>query len=186
MPVKPWKELSRKLYKHSEYKEIMDICYQLPDGSEHTYALTHVGRVVAVLAVTKDMRIVLARQFRPGPDAVLDELPGGRVDENEMDEAAALRELAEETGFVPEKLIPLGRFLEGAYSTIQQQGFLALGCEKKAQQKLDPTEFIEVVLKTLPEFLAQIRSGAATDCEVAWAGLLESGLVKLELPPGIG
>lgn len=181
MPVTPWKELSRTLHKHSDYKEIVDVCYELPDGSRRTYSLTHVGRVVAVLAITKENKVVLARQFRPGPDCVLDELPGGRVDEGEADEEAARRELAEETGYVAETWIPLGRFLEGAYSTIRQQGFLALGCEKKLAQKLDPTEFIEVLEKPLPEFLEQLKIGAATDCEIAWAGLVRGGLVKLEV-----
>ncbi len=185
MPVTPWKELGRKLYKHSDYKEIADITYELPDGSQRTYALTHVGRVVSVLAITKDFQVVLARQFRPGPDCVMDELPGGRVDEGESDEQAAIRELAEETGYVAETIVPLGRFFEGAYSTIRQIGFLAMGCERKAQQKLDPTEFIEVVLKSIPELIAQLRTGAATDCEVAWAGLLQSGLVKLEFSPEV-
>ena len=181
MPVTPWKELGRKLYKHSDFKEIVDIDFELPDGSRRTYALTHVGRVVSVLALTQDHRVVLARQFRPGPDCVLDELPGGKVDEGETEEQAARRELAEETGYVAEKLIYLGQFYEGAYSTIRQHGYLALGCEKKATQKLDPTEFIEVVLKSVPELVAQIRTGAATDCEVAWAGLVEAGFVKLEV-----
>jgi hypothetical protein len=55
---------------------------------------------------------------------------------------------------------------------------LALGCENTASQKLDEREFIEVVEKTLPEFFAQLRNGAATDCEIAWAGLFEAGLIR--------
>lgn len=186
MPVKPWKELGRTLYKHSPHKEIVDVHYELPDGSRKIYPLTHVGRVVAVLAITTERKFVLARQFRPGPNRVLDELPGGRVDEGETDEQAAHRELAEETGYVPETMVPLGRFFEGAYSTIIKHGFLALGCEPKARQRLDPTEFIEVVLKTPSELIDQLMEGAATDCQMAWAGLVRSGLGKLELPPDFG
>src|SRR5262249_2077282 len=138
-------------------------------------------RTVCVLALTSDLRVVLARQFRPGPGEVLDELPGGRANEGESFEDAARRELLEETGFVPNKLVPLGRFHECAYSRIERHGFLALGCERREEQCLDPTEFVEVVLKPLPEFLSQIRKGLSTDAEVAWSGLSEAGLVQFRV-----
>ncbi len=154
--------------------------FELPDGREVTYSLNHVGKVVCVLALTKEKQVVLARQFRPGPNRVLDELPGGGVDGEEDFEAAIRRELVEETGYVPGKLMYLGTFLEDAYSTIERHGFLALDCERSGTQKLDENEFIEVVLKSLPHFYAQLRAGDSTDAEVAWAGLLEAGLVKLE------
>lgn len=186
MPVHPWKQLSRKVYKHSEYYQIVDVHFELPNGQQKTYALTHTGRVVCLLAVTKDKKIVLARQYRQGPDQVLDELPGGKVDHGETDEQAARRELTEETGYVAGRMVPLGRFLEGAYSTILKHGFLALDCEPLGQQKLDPTEFIEVVLKTVPELIEQLMRGASTDCQLAWAGLVEAGLVRLEVDDGIG
>jgi ADP-ribose pyrophosphatase len=158
---------------------VTDIDFELPDGRRETYAVTNAEvHVVCVLALTSDQRVVLARQFRPGQGKVLDELPGGRVDPGETTEAAAVRELAEETGFVAAKLVSLGIFPEGAYSGIVREGFLALGCERREEQKLDSTEFIEIVLKPLPDFLAQIRRGDATDCPIAWSGLFEAGLVS--------
>ncbi|HEY8278074.1 MAG TPA: NUDIX hydrolase [Bdellovibrionota bacterium] len=176
--MKPWKALSRKVHQHSKYRKILDVLFELPDGRQETYSLAHEGRAVCVLALTPDRQVILARQFRPGPGILVDELPGGAVDEGESWEAAVRRELLEETGFAPQTLIPLGRFLESAYSTIERHGFLALGCERVAGQELDPTEFIEIVLKPLPDFLAQIRAGLCTDCEVAWAALHEAGIVK--------
>lgn len=179
---RPWKALSRKITQHSPYMSIEDTEFELPDGKRLTYALTSPGiRTVCVLALTSDLRVVLARQFRPGPDEVLDELPGGRADGGETFEDAVRRELLEETGFVPGKIAPLGRFFECAYSRIERQGFLALDCERRDEQSLDPTEFIQVVLKPLPEFLAQLRKGNTTDGEVAWAGLFEAGLVHARI-----
>jgi len=176
--MKPWKALKRVVHAHSPYKKIEDVLFELPNGREATFSLSHIGKVVAVMALTRDNRVILARQYRPGPDRVLDELPGGSVDEGEDPETAAHRELLEETGYEAGKMIPLGRFLEGAYSTIDKHGFLAFDCEPRAKQQLDPNEFIEVILKPLPDFFTQLRAGDSTDGEIAWAALLELGIVK--------
>lgn len=175
---KPWKALRRQIHHHSPHYRIEDVHFELPSGEQTTYALTHGPKTVAVLALTPDLQVVLARQYRPGPDRVLDELPGGSIDEEEESEDAALRELREETGYVPERIVRLGHYFEGAYSTTDCAGFLALGCERKAEQRLDPREFIRVVLKSLPDFVAQLRQGESTDCHVAWAGLFEGGFLS--------
>jgi len=177
MKLSPWRVISRRTHTHSPYRKIEDVVFELPDGRHETYSLNKVGRVVCVLALTREGQVVLARQFRPGPGLMLDELPGGSVDEGEDLETAVRRELLEETGYSPGRLLSLGRFLECAYSTIERHGFLALDCEKQRGQTLDPNEFIEVVLKSVDEFVAQIRSGQSTDSEVGWAGLYEAGLV---------
>ena len=57
--------------------------YQLPDGTRGEWDIFGPERSVAVLAITPDNQVVLARQYRPGPDRILDELPGGAVDPGE-------------------------------------------------------------------------------------------------------
>lgn len=56
---------------------------------------------VNVIARTPAGEIVLVEQYRHGTDSVTVEIPGGIVDPGEDYVAAALRELAEETGYRP-------------------------------------------------------------------------------------
>lgn len=53
---------------------------------------------VSVLAVTKDGRVPLVRQYRPALERMTLELPGGLRGANDLPETTAMRELTEETG----------------------------------------------------------------------------------------
>jgi len=83
------------------------------DGHEFERDVLRVGRVAVILPVdaARD-EVVLLRQFRLGAhlatglgDVV--EVPAGRVERGEDVVAAAQRECVEETGVVPEKLVPM-------------------------------------------------------------------------------
>jgi ADP-ribose pyrophosphatase len=64
---------------------------------------------VTVLAVTGDGKVPLVRQYRPALDRMSLELPSGHIDpKDESREAAARRELLEETGYEAPDLKFLG------------------------------------------------------------------------------
>jgi ADP-ribose pyrophosphatase len=69
-----------------------------PQATGDPYYMLDVPDYVAVVARTRERRILLVRQHRPvvGHDSI--ELPSGHVDPGETPEAAARRELLEETG----------------------------------------------------------------------------------------
>jgi len=175
--MKKWKILKREIYRHSPFRAIEDVTFRLPDGEEKVFALKKEGSVVAILALDTSNRIILTKQYRPGPDAIIDELPGGGINKEESALDAAKRELKEETGYESESWIKLGTPLECAYSTIERHAYLAKDCMQTSEQKLDDTEFIEVVNKPLEEFLDQLKSGECTDPEVGWMGLFELGVL---------
>ena len=67
---------------------------------------------VSVFAVTPDGKIPLVKQFRPAVNALTLELPGGLIDRAENPEIVAVKELFEETGYMPiEPPILLGTLL---------------------------------------------------------------------------
>jgi 8-oxo-dGTP pyrophosphatase MutT (NUDIX family) len=54
---------------------------------------------VTTVAVTPEHEMLFVRQYRPAVEEVTLELPSGHVDDGETPEAAARRELLEETGY---------------------------------------------------------------------------------------
>jgi ADP-ribose pyrophosphatase len=75
----------------------------LPGSPSPFYSL-RLPDYVSVVAETSDSNIILVRQYRAAVDRITTELPSGHVDAGETPEAAALRELEEETGHTADRL----------------------------------------------------------------------------------
>lgn len=86
--------------------------------------------------------------------------PAGYIEENEKPEEAALRELKEETGYVPERIIHLDAFYQDeGVSKAYNHAFLALNCTKKFEQNLGENEIIKYMTFTYDELLEVEKMG---------------------------
>jgi ADP-ribose pyrophosphatase len=91
----------------------------------HLDIIEHIG-AVTILPLDADGRIIFVRQYRHAAGKELLELPAGTLDEGELPEKCALREIREETGFAAGKLLRVGEFfLAPGYSTEYMTVFLA-------------------------------------------------------------
>jgi ADP-ribose pyrophosphatase len=100
-----------------------------------------------VVAVTPDDHVLLVWQYRFGTDSMSLEIPGGVIDPGEAPEAAAARELREETGYVADSLEPL--VTVDANPAIQNNRcftFVARGARLRAATSFDAQEELESVL----------------------------------------
>lgn len=114
-----------------------------------------------VLAITKDQKFVLIRQYKHGIGKVFYELPAGVHDKaGESVLESAKRELLEETGFGGGSWKPLMEL--SANPALQNNitySFLAEGVEPISQQSLDATEEITVHLVSLDTLRSIVFDG---------------------------
>ncbi len=73
-------------------------------GVKHVIEKGYRPNIVTIIGVTKDNKILMIKEFRPGAKDYTLWLPGGRVKKNESFEKAALREFGEETGYTAQRL----------------------------------------------------------------------------------
>jgi len=164
-----WKKNSEELIKEG-YRQIVKREYSMPDGSTHDFEIIIAKQTAVIIGITTKNNIVLAEQYRPGPEKTLRELPGGAVDPGETIATAAAREFLEETGYTGD-FAYIGSHYEGAYSTCVRNVFVAKNCHKIADPKSDDTEFIEPLEMSLPEFRQHLRSGELTDVSAGYMAL---------------
>ena len=130
----------------------------------------HPGSVV-ILAVDKESRVLLERQYRHSARKFLYELPAGSLDEGENPLAAGKRELLEETGYSARKwkrilyFWPSPGFLEEVMSV-----YLATDLRPGTAHPEDD-EVIEIQFVPLKKAVAMVVSGAIQDAKTI-AGVL--------------
>lgn len=158
----------KKLREHEDkvgYKWVTTKIFKLPDGEEAEFTTWHrKSNDVAVIALTVAGKAVIARQFRPGPERVLDELPGGDTEPEEELSVAAARELREETGYATdEPLVYLGAACRDAYTNETNHYFFAKNCRLTSEQELDDTEFAKVVEIPVAQLIENAKTGMMSD-----------------------
>lgn len=173
--MQPWKLLKSQIV-FDNYTRIEERTYEMPDGKTKYFYIKLSGRAACVVALTEDNKVITVEQFRPGPNRVLYELPGGGVDGDETYEQAIARELREETGYGGD-LQFITECVDDAYATMLRGCFVATNCKKVGKQQLDSSEFMKVRLLELAEFLQVVRAGQMTDVEAAFLGLDHLGLL---------
>ena len=111
---------------------------------------------VTAVAITREGKVIMERQYRHALGEVCLEIPGGCVDDSDPDlESAIRRELLEETGYVFDQVEYLGKISANPSTNNNlMHMFLATGGERQGAQQLDHNEEIDLELISLDELKA--------------------------------
>ncbi|MDM7863079.1 NUDIX hydrolase [Staphylococcus borealis] len=122
--------------------EIHDV--ELPDGNTSRRELVYHNGAVAVCAITPNDEVLLVKQFRKPVEKALLEIPAGKLEQDEIREEAAKRELEEETGYVANNL----EFVTDMYGcpgfTNEKLTIYFSSNLSEGQLNLDEDEFVEL------------------------------------------
>ena len=118
------------------------ICFNISFSVKSKYIVLDAPDWVIVIPELEDY-FLMVEQWRHGANQLCKEFPGGVIDRGETPEQGALRELLEETGYKPNKLIKLGSMSPNpAIMNNHVHFFLAKDLEKVSQQNLDSDEYV--------------------------------------------
>ena len=132
-------------------------------GRSHDFFVMESSTWVNIIPLTPNREVVLVRQYRHGTRSLTLEIPGGLVEDRDDPEAAALRELREETGYTAASALSLGYVHPNpAIQNNRCYTFLAENVSPMGPQQQDEKEDIEVVLSPLHDIPRLIREGAIT------------------------
>lgn len=138
---------------------------RLPNGGESRREVVEHGQAVAIVPMRDANTVLMIRQFRLPAGGTLLEIPAGGMEPDEAAEDCVRRELAEEIGMVPNRIVPLySCYVAPGYTTELIHGFLALDL-REAPEDPDEDEFVEIVPMSLDDALAAIATGEICDAK---------------------
>lgn len=136
----------------------------LPDGRRQDYHVFEVSDAVAVVPVLPDGSLVMIGQYRYPHGKTHWEIPAGRIDDGEQPQAAAARELLEETGYRARTLVKLpGFYPTSGISAHYAHLFCGIDCERVERPAPDAAEQIVVRVFGPEEIEALLRGGRIED-----------------------
>jgi 8-oxo-dGTP pyrophosphatase MutT (NUDIX family) len=161
--ARKWMTLSsRKVYECNVFS-VYERQSQGPDGRTGHFAVMEAkdwAVIVPYVRTEQGASFLMVRQYRHGADAVSLEFPGGVIEPGEEPAHAAARELAEETGWVSERVLHAGTvFPNPAIQDNHFHIYVALDPEPKVDRHLDENEIIDAHLVAADEVRRRMGEG---------------------------
>lgn len=169
--MKEWRQIDETQLVYDGWRKVFRKTMLMNNGKEFVAEISDKEGfcAAAIVALTPDRKVVIARQFRIGPGKIMEELPGGAVDPGEDPADAATRELLEETGYQAGSVTKLGVIHKHPWIHTAWHYFLAEDCVPDPDgQRLEFGEEVEVELISIEQLIANAKSGLMTDMEAVF------------------
>ncbi|RQG98575.1 NUDIX hydrolase [Natrarchaeobius oligotrophus] len=160
-----WETLDRRVAYSCPGFDVVNESVRLPDGAETEFDYLSEPASVCILPFTPSGDVVCIEEWRQAVDRINRGLPVGGTEPHDADlEAAARRELGEETGHEADRLEPLVTVepANGVADAVLHV-FAAYDCRPTAEQELDHDESIRVTTTEFETLIDQIGSGEIRD-----------------------
>src|SRR3712207_3346545 len=148
-----WERLRTERLLETPYFALRSDRLRLPGGAvKDPYYVVERPDAAIIFPLTTGGEVVLVRQYRPPLERMELGLPAGLVERGEKPEAAARRELLEETGYSGGRWEPLGSLASSpSLKDNWAHLFLARGVEETSAPDPDEHELVEVVKVSVGE-----------------------------------
>ncbi len=171
----PWRRLSSREVYRNPWISVREDTVERPDGASGIYGVVTTAPAVGVLPFADDGHVVLVRQWRYVAGRATWEMPTGGVHPGEALEAAAQRELGEETGYRAGRLERVCEF-HTSKSVVDETATLYLGHDLVAvppgEHAADETEHLSVATFGFDKVLGMVLRGEIVDAMTILAVLL--------------
>ncbi len=161
--IKKWKTIKEVDISPSKWFPLMKQAVVLPNGKViDDYYVSPQGNIVMVLPLTKKNEIVLVKQYKHGLGRILVELPAGFQQPGKTLKESALAELEEETGIKANSsnLRFVCKFSSNPTKTSSiVYCYLGRNLTFNSEQRLDPTENIEILKVSPRQCLRMVKNG---------------------------
>jgi ADP-ribose pyrophosphatase len=158
-----WKTVSSRPIYQNRWLSLREDLVELPDGRTTIYGVVTCDECVGILPFLDSHTILLVKQYRYVAKRVTWEMPTGGIHAGESIEAAAQRELSEESGYRAGRLTRLSSF-HTSKSIMDETAHLFIGEEMtRLARPPDDTEFIEVQAFSFTEALRMVLQGEIVD-----------------------
>ena len=144
----------------------------LPDQTESVYHVVEHPGFSVIVAITAENNVIMEEIYRYPIDHTILECPAGQLDDDDP-EAAARRELEEETGYVADEFKHLGQYwVSPGRGNEQFNVFLARNATPDGNISREVTEQIEVVSVPLDRLYKMVFAGEIIDAKSALSILM--------------
>ncbi len=159
-----WETLEREKIKDCRIFDIYETKSVTQDGKTGSFIQIEAPDWITVLPIVRDQLghpcFLMVRQYRHGSETLTLEFPAGTVEKGELPKVAAYRELLEETGYRPTRLIKIGAVSPNpAFLTNTVTYYVAEELEYIQQQQLDEHEMIDIELVPINEIIHSMGTG---------------------------
>lgn len=146
-----WKTVETKHIYSNKYIEVYEDLMEI-NGKKKIYTRGIRRDYSTIVPFISTDEILVIKSYRHFVNSIQIEAPSGYIEDDETPETAAIREMREETGYRPRRVVNIGTYTLD-YSMFQQVGnlFVAYDLVKEGYQELGLMELIEPTIMTVSE-----------------------------------